>query len=176
MELATFGAGCFWCVEACFKDIKGVLSVQSGFSGGELKNPTYKEVYTGETGHAEVAQIEFDPSVISYQELLKMFWFVHDPTQVNRQGNDIGSHYRSILFYHTEEQKKLAESFKQKLSDERVWEQEIVTEIVPFLEFFPAEDYHTNYYALHPEEAYCSQVVRPKIEKFKKVFGDNLKE
>jgi peptide-methionine (S)-S-oxide reductase len=175
MKEATFGAGCFWCVEACFKDFKGVISVQSGYSGGEVLNPTYKQVCEGNTNHAEVARIVYDETQISFEDLLELFWFVHDPTQLNRQGADIGTQYRSVIFYHDEEQKALAEKFKQKLSDEKVWDKPIVTEISPLVNFYPAEDYHNNYFELNPENMYCQSVVRPKVEKFRKVFEKKLK-
>lgn len=172
---ATFGAGCFWCVEACFMDLHGVISVTSGYSGGHVDNPTYKLVCEGTTGHAEVARVVYDDEIISFDELLELFWFVHDPTQLNRQGNDIGTQYRSVVFYHDEIQRELTEKYKQRLEDEQVWTQPIVTEISPLINFFPAEDYHTNYFALHPENPYCQNVVRPKVEKFKKVFASRLK-
>lgn len=175
MKEATFGAGCFWCVEACFKDLKGVISVQSGYSGGELLSPTYKQVCEGNTNHAEVARIVYDETLISYEELLELFWFVHDPTQLNRQGGDIGSQYRSVIFYHDEEQKKLAEQYKQKLTTKKVWDKAIVTEISPLINFYPAEDYHNNYFELNPENRYCQSIVRPKVEKFKKVFAEKLR-
>lgn len=172
---ATFGAGCFWCVEACFMDLAGVISVTSGYTGGQTQNPTYKEVCEGTTGHAEVARIVFDDEIITFDELLELFWFVHDPTQLNRQGDDIGTQYRSVVFYHDEIQKELTEKYKQKLTDEHVWENPIVTEISPIGDFYPAEDYHMNYFALNPENPYCQSVVRPKVEKFKKVFAERLK-
>jgi len=175
MKEATFGAGCFWCVEACFKDLKGILSVQSGYSGGDVPNPTYKQVCEGNTNHAEVARIVYDETLISFEELLELFWFVHDPTQLNRQGGDIGTQYRSVIFYHDEEQKVLAEQYKQKLIAEQVWDKPIVTEISPLINFYAAEDYHNNYFELNPENMYCQSVVRPKVEKFRKVFGDKLK-
>lgn len=173
---ATIGAGCFWCVEACFLDLDGVISVSSGYSGGHLENPTYKQVCEGTTGHAEVARIVYDDEVLSFDEILEVFWFVHDPTQLNRQGNDIGTQYRSVVFYHDEIQKELAQKYKQKLETEGVWNDPIVTEISPLVNFYAAEDYHTNYFALHPDEPYCSAVVRPKVEKFKKVFAQRLKQ
>lgn len=172
---ATFGAGCFWCVEACFLDLAGVISVNSGYTGGHLENPTYKQVCEGTTGHAEVARIVYDDEIISYEELLELFWFVHDPTQLNRQGNDIGTQYRSVIFYHDEIQKELSIKFKNKLTEEKVWDKPIVTEISPIEIFYPAEDYHNNYFALNPENAYCQAVVRPKVEKFRKVFASRLK-
>lgn len=175
MKEATFGAGCFWCIEACFQELKGVKSVQSGYAGGTKENPTYEEVCTGKTGHAEVARIVYDSSVISYDELLEAFWFVHDPTQLNRQGNDVGTQYRSVIFYHDEEQKTIAEKYKQKLTDEKVWDKAIVTEIKKVPTFYPAEAYHDNYLERNPENMYCQAVVRPKVDKFKKVFAKKVK-
>jgi peptide-methionine (S)-S-oxide reductase len=175
-ELATFGAGCFWCVEAVFQDLKGVVSVQSGYSGGTVKNPGYKQVCTGSTGHAEVVQIQFDPETISYDELLEVFWKVHDPTTLNRQGGDVGTQYRSAVFYHNEEQKRLAEKYKAELNAQGVFENPVVTEIVPFKEFYKAEDYHQDYYSLNKNSnPYCTAVIQPKIEKFRKVFKEKLK-
>lgn len=176
-DTATFGAGCFWCVEALFQDLKGVSKVQSGYAGGHVKNPSYKEVCSGSTGHAEVCQIIFDPSVISYAELLEIFWEVHDPTTLNKQGHDVGTQYRSVVFYHSEAQKKEAYFYKKKLQDEGIWDSPIVTEISPIDKFYPAEDYHQDYYNLNKESnSYCSLVITPKIEKFKKVFGEKLKK
>ena len=175
-ELATFGAGCFWCVEAVFLSLKGVVSVHSGYSGGYTENPTYKEVCTGNTGHAEVVQIEFDPAVISYAELLEAFWQVHDPTTLNRQGADVGTQYRSAVFYHSEEQRKEAEFYKKRLGDEKLWKDPIVTEIVPFKLFYRAEEYHQDYFANNPNQPYCSMVVAPKVQKFKKAFAAKLKK
>lgn len=171
VDTATLGAGCFWCIEACFKDINGILSVTPGYAGGHLKNPTYKQVCEGNTGHAEVAQIVFDTTLLSYDNLLEMFWFVHDPTQVNRQGNDIGTQYRSVIFYHSEAQKEKAASYIQKLTDEKVWDLPISTQLLPIDVFYPAEDYHKNYFELNPQNQYCQSIVRPKVEKFRKVFG-----
>lgn len=175
MEEATFGAGCFWCIEACFLDVNGVVSVKPGYAGGHLKNPTYKQVCEGTTGHAEVARIVFNPEIISYTELLEMFWFVHDPTQLNRQGNDIGTQYRSVIFYHNEEQKKQAEFYKQKLEANKVWDNPIVTEITEINNYYEAEAYHHNYFELNPQNQYCQSIVRPKVEKFKKVFAEKRK-
>lgn len=172
---ATLGAGCFWCIEACFKDLKGVISVTSGYAGGHVENPTYKAVCEGTTGHAEIARVVFDDTQISFDELLELFWFVHDPTQLNRQGNDIGTQYRSVIFYHDEEQKSTAEAYKKRLTDEKVWDQPIVTEISPLTNYYPAEDYHQDYYALNPGNSYCQAIVRPKVEKFRKVFASRLK-
>lgn len=175
MEEATFGAGCFWCVEACFLDVKGIESVRPGYAGGHLKNPSYKQVCEGTTGHTEVARIVFNPEVITYPELLEMFWFVHDPTQLNRQGNDIGTQYRSAIFYHTDEQRKQAEFYKQKLEDSKVWSNPIVTEITAINNYYEAEAYHHNYFELNPGNPYCQSVVRPKVEKFKRVFEEKRK-
>jgi peptide-methionine (S)-S-oxide reductase len=172
---ATFGAGCFWCIDACFRDLKGVISVKPGYMGGEIVNPTYEEVCTGKTNHVEVAQIEFDENEISYSKLLELFWFVHDPTQLNRQGNDIGTQYRSVIFFHDIEQKELAEKSKTALDNEIVWENPIVTSIEPATTFYSAEDYHHNYFNDNPQNQYCQFVVRPKVEKFKKVFTELLK-
>lgn len=172
---ATLGAGCFWCVEACFKELNGVLSVHSGYSGGQLVNPTYKQVCEGNTGHAEVARIVYDDEIIQFEELLEVFWFVHDPTQLNRQGGDIGTQYRSVIFYHDDIQKELSLKYIKRLDDEKVWDKKIVTEVSPLINFYPAEDYHTNYFALNPENMYCQSVVRPKVEKFKKVFAQRIR-
>lgn len=176
METATFGAGCFWCVEAVFMNLKGVDSVVSGYSGGHIKNPAYKEVCNGNTGHAEVVQITYDPQVISFAELLEVFWQSHDPTTLNRQGNDVGTQYRSAIFYHNEEQKRLAEKYKKELDESDVFDDPIVTEITPFTNFYKAEDYHQNYFNENPYQPYCSIIIRPKVEKIKKVFKDKLKE
>lgn len=175
MEFATLGAGCFWCVEAVFLDLKGVDRVQSGYSGGHIKNPAYKEVCTGRTGHAEVVHIEFDPEVISFGELLEVFWKVHDPTTLNRQGADVGTQYRSVIFYHSEEQKTVAELGKKIANESGSWADPVITEISAFDNFYPAEDYHNNYFALNGEAPYCSAVVRPKVEKFRKMFSEKLK-
>jgi len=176
LELATFGAGCFWCTEAVFLNVKGVSKVVSGYSNGKVKNPTYREVCTGQTGHAEVTQITFDPSVVSFEELLEVFWNTHDPTTLNRQGADEGTQYRSGVFYHNEEQKKIAEAYKKQLEASKVYKDPIVTEISPLTSFYPAEDYHQNYYALNSSQGYCQYVIRPKVEKFKKQFPTKLKK
>ena len=176
LQKATFGSGCFWCTEAIFERLKGVKSVVSGYSGGKVENPTYEEVCTGTTGHAEVTQITYDPAVISFDELLEVFWKTHDPTTLNRQGNDVGPQYRSVIFYHNEEQKKLAEKYKYVLEKSGAWEKPIVTEISPFTKFYPAEDYHQEYYENNPNQGYCAFVIAPKIEKFEKVFKDKLKK
>ncbi len=175
LQKATFGAGCFWCVEAIFQRLEGVTKVESGYSGGKIKNPSYKEVCTGTTGHAEVCQLTYDPNVISFEELLAVFWQTHDPTTLNRQGHDVGTQYRSVIFYHDEQQKALAEKYKKKLTEEKVFDSPIVTEISPFDTFFVAEDYHQNYFNQNGTQPYCSIVIAPKVEKFKKVFHDKLK-
>ena len=175
-EVATFGAGCYWCTEAQFQMLKGVKNVESGFTGGQVTNPTYKQVCSGTTGHAEVCNITYDPSVISFDELLAAFWTCHDPTQLNRQGNDVGTQYRSAIFYHNEEQHKKAEEYKKKLNDEKAWDKPVVTEIAPFTIFYKAEDYHQNYYNDNEAQPYCQFVIQPKVEKFKKVFKDKLKK
>lgn len=171
----TLGAGCFWCIEACFNDVEGILSVKPGYSGGEASNANYRDVCTGGTEHVEVARVEFDDKLISFDKLLEMFWFVHDPTQLNRQGNDIGSQYRSAIFYHNDDQAKIANAYKEKLSEQGVWADPIVTIIEPLKNFFPAEDYHHNYYENNPDNGYCQFVVRPKIEKFREVFASLTK-
>lgn len=175
LQMATFGAGCFWCTEAVFLNVKGVTKVVSGYEGGKVKNPSYREVCTGQTGHAEVTQITFDPAKVSFEELLEVFWNTHDPTTLNKQGADEGTQYRSAVFYHSEEQKKTAEAYKKQLEASHVYKNPIVTEITPASTFYPAEDYHQNYFALNPNEAYCQYVVRPKVEKFKKQFASKLK-
>ncbi|MEZ4826110.1 MAG: peptide-methionine (S)-S-oxide reductase MsrA [Bacteroidia bacterium] len=175
LKKATFGAGCFWCVEAVFLELKGVVAVESGYSGGYVKNPTYKAICTGTTGHAEVAQITYDPAVITFDELLEVFWQTHDPTTLNRQGNDTGTQYRSVVFYHDEEQKDKAEFYKKQLDASGAYSKPIVTEISPLINYYPAEDYHQNYYAQNTNQPYCLFVIRPKLEKFHKVFADKLK-
>jgi peptide-methionine (S)-S-oxide reductase len=175
LELATFGAGCFWCVEAIFQRVEGVEKVVSGYAGGHVKNPSYKEVCQGTTGHAEVCQLSYDPKVVSFDELLEVFWGTHDPTTLNRQGNDVGTQYRSAVFYHTPEQKKLAEAYKKKLNDAKIYDDPIVTEIVPYSKMYIAEDYHQNYFNQNGNQPYCSFVIQPKIEKFRKVFKEKLK-
>jgi len=173
---ATFGAGCFWCVEAQFQYLDGVLKVESGFSGGTVKNPSYEEVCTGTTGHAEVIQVTYDPAKVSYEELLAAFWQSHDPTQLNRQGNDVGTQYRSVIFYHNEEQKKLAEEYKDKLDKSHAFDKPVVTQIAPLTNYYKAEDYHQDYYKQNGSQPYCRFVVAPKVEKFKEVFKDKLKK
>jgi len=173
---AIFGGGCFWCVEAVFQSVKGVLSVESGYAGGTVANPTYEQVCTGSTGHAEVCQIAYDPGQVSYRELLEVFWQTHDPTTPNRQGNDVGPQYRSIIFYHTPEQKELAEKYKRELDAAGLWSSPLVTEIVPFTAFYKAEDYHQDYYGRNRNQPYCLLVITPKVEKFRKVFQEKLKK
>jgi peptide-methionine (S)-S-oxide reductase len=175
LELATFGAGCFWCVEAVFQRIKGVESVVSGYMGGTTKNPTYREVSSGFSGHAEVTQLIYDPKVISFAELLEVFWQTHDPTTLNRQGADVGTQYRSAIFYHSPVQQKEAEYYLKELDKSGAFAQPIVTEITKADIFYPAEDYHQNYYNLNSEQGYCRYVIAPKIEKLKKVFSEKLK-
>lgn len=176
VETATFGGGCFWCTEAQFQYLDGVLKTESGFSGGTVPNPSYEEVCTGTTGHAEVIQVTYDPSKITYEELLKAFWTAHDPTQLNRQGNDIGTQYRSVIFYHNEAQRKEAEYYKAQLDKSGAYDKPVVTAIEPFKVFYKAEDYHQNYYSNNGSEPYCHFVIAPKLEKFKKVFKDHLKK
>jgi peptide-methionine (S)-S-oxide reductase len=175
LQLATLGSGCFWCSEAIFERVKGVTSVVSGYAGGKVDNPSYEDVCSGKTGHAEVIQIKFDPSVVSYDELLEIFWKTHDPTTLNRQGADVGTQYRSVVFYHNEEQKQKAESYKAELNKAEIWKDPIVTEISPLKKFYSAEKYHQDYYEQNPNQGYCSFVITPKIEKFEKVFKDKLK-
>lgn len=175
LDTITLGAGCFWCVEAVFDQLNGVEKVVSGYAGGSVKNPSYKEVCTGKTGHAEVCQITYDTSVITTAELLEVFWKTHAPTTLNRQGGDVGTQYRSAIFYHNETQKDIATAYKQQLNDAKIFDQPIVTEITAFSNFYPAEDYHQDYFELNGEQPYCSAIIRPKVEKFKKQFKDKLK-
>ena len=174
-DSATFGAGCFWCVEAVFQQLKGVQSVSSGYSGGQIKNPTYKEVCSGLTGHAEVCRIVFDPKIITYKELLEAFWASHDPTTLNRQGADVGTQYRSVVFYHNAEQKELAEKYKQRLNEENAFGKPVVTEISELKDYYKAEDYHQNYFNENGDAPYCSFVIEPKLEKFRKAFKEKIK-
>ena len=174
-EVATFGEGCFWCTEAVFQRLKGVVKVESGYSGGTVPNPTYEAVCTGKTGHAEVTQITYDPKLISFDQLLDVFWKTHNPTTLNRQGEDVGTQYRSVIFYHDDNQKELAGKYKSNLESAKVWDDPIVTEISRFKIFYKAEDYHQDYYNRNGNKPYCSFVITPKIEKFKKVFADKLK-
>ncbi len=173
--LATFGAGCFWCVEAVFLELDGVEKVVSGYMGGQKDNPTYKDICTGNTGHAEVCQITYNPQKISFKDLLQAFWTSHDPTTLNQQGADKGTQYRSVIFYHNQEQKQLSQQYKQELDESKAFSNAIVTEISPLNTFYKAEDYHQNYYAINPEQSYCTYVIKPKLDKFRKVFKDKLR-
>ncbi len=175
-ETATLGGGCFWCLEAAYQCLKGVTNVVSGYAGGTVAFPLYEMVCTGRTGHAEVVQITFDPAVISYDEILSVFWSIHDPTTRNRQGHDSGTQYRSIVFYHSKEQRVVAEKSKIAADASGIWSREIVTEIMPYTTFYKADDRHQDYYLSHPEEAYCQVVIDPKIAKLRKKFQDKLKE
>ncbi|MDY0987456.1 peptide-methionine (S)-S-oxide reductase MsrA [Flavobacterium sp. CFBP9031] len=176
LETITLGGGCYWCVEAVYENLDGVKSVVSGFSGGKVANPTYEEVCTGETGHAEVVQITYDKNVTDINEIFKVFFTVHDPTTLNRQGADVGTQYRSVIFYKNEEQKKAAQSIIADLNKAKVYNNPIVTKVEPFKAFYKAEDYHQNYYANNKNQPYCKMVIQPKIEKFEKVFKDKLKK
>lgn len=175
IEVATLGAGCFWCVEAVFSELNGVQKVVSGYSGGHIKNPAYREVCEGRTGHAEVVQVYFDSTIITFPEILEVFWLTHDPTTLNRQGADVGTQYRSAIFYHSEKQKEIAELLKDKLNKAQIYPAPVVTEITEFTNFYPAEDYHQNYYTNNGDQPYCQAVIRPKMDKFRKVFAQKLK-
>ena len=175
LEVATLGGGCFWCLEAVFDKLKGVLRVESGYSGGTVPNPTYKQVCTGMTGHAEVVQITFDPAVITFRELLEVFFDIHDPTTLNRQGADVGTQYRSVIFYHSDAQKATAEDLIAELEAARVWKSPIVTEVTPFAVFYKAEDYHQEYYHQNQQQPYCRAVIAPKLAKFAQHFVAKLK-
>lgn len=176
LETATLGAGCFWCVEAVFDDLRGVTDVVSGYSGGHTDNPTYQQVCSETTGHAEVVNVEFDPSEISFKEILQVFFTVHDPTQLNRQGNDVGTSYRSAIFYHTDEQKRIAEETIKEINDEKIYDKPIVTEVTAFDKFYAAENYHQEYFANNPNQPYCAAVVAPKVAKFRQKFVSRLKK
>lgn len=173
-EQATLAGGCFWCLEAAYDQLRGVLNVESGYAGGRRPNPTYEQVCTGTTGHAEVVQITYDPAIISYQDLLDVFFTIHDPTTLNRQGADVGTQYRSAIFYHTPEQKTMAEETIARLIEERLWDNPIVTEVGPLAEFYPAEDYHRDYFQRNPGQPYCQAVVAPKVAKFRSKFMEKL--
>lgn len=176
MQQATFGTGCFWCTEAIFQDLKGVHHVESGYSGGHVENPTYEQICAKQTGHAEVVRIDFDETIISYADLLEIFWRTHDPTTPNRQGNDVGPQYRSAIFYHDEQQEQIALASKQAVEEIQLWPNPIVTEISSLINYYPAEDYHQNYYKrVGARNPYCTFVVSPKVEKFKKLFAEKLK-
>ena len=174
-SIATLGSGCFWCTEAIYENLEGVDKVISGYSGGSIKNPSYREVTTGRTGHAEVCQIYFDPGVISYAEILDVFWHTHDPTTLNRQGNDMGTQYRSVIFFHSAEQKKIAEKSKNSMQSSGTFRDPIVTEITEFEDFYKAEDYHQDYFKNNPNQPYCTFVVEPKVAKFRATYQDKLK-
>jgi peptide-methionine (S)-S-oxide reductase len=174
-QLATLGGGCFWCIEAVFVELKGVAKVESGYAGGTVKNPTYRDVCSGLTGHAEVTQITFDPSVVSFKEILQVFFTVHDPTTLNRQGADVGTQYRSVILYHDEEQKEMARQVIAEINAAKIWSNPIVTEVAPYTEFYKAEGYHQNYYANNPGQPYCQVVIAPKVVKFRKQFRNRLK-
>jgi peptide-methionine (S)-S-oxide reductase len=175
MATATLAGGCFWCLEAVFLRLRGVQRVESGYAGGHVENPTYRAVCTGDTGHAEVVQVDFDPNEISYRELLEVFFAIHDPTTLNRQGADVGTQYRSAIFYHDDAQKAEAEQVIRELSEERVFDGAIVTEVVPLTKFYPAEDYHREYYDRNPEQGYCQVVISPKVAKLRQKFAEKLK-
>ncbi|RJP47140.1 MAG: peptide-methionine (S)-S-oxide reductase [Anaerolineaceae bacterium] len=175
-QIATLAGGCFWCLEAVFDELNGVVSVESGYSGGHVDNPSYKAVCNGDTGHAEVVQVTFDPSVISYRDLLTVFFTIHDPTTLNRQGADVGTQYRSAIFYHDETQRADAEAVIRELTESRLWANPIVTEVAPFTKFYMAEDYHQEYFANNPSQPYCMAVVAPKVVKFRKHFTERLKK
>ncbi len=174
-EVVTFGGGCFWCIEAIFEELEGVGRVESGYSGGWVDDPTYKEVCTGKTGHAEVIQVTFDPKTISLKEILGVFFTVHDPTTLNRQGPDVGTQYRSVIFYHSQEQKAVAEQVIQEIQTAKLWNAPVVTEIVRFKAFYKAEDYHQEYYKLNPGQAYCRLIIAQKIQKFREHYRNKLK-
>lgn len=175
-EVATIGGGCFWCVEAVYQRLEGVKSVVSGYAGGKVANPTYREVCDGRTGHAEVAQITFDPKVISYEEILNVFWRVHDPTTLNRQGGDVGTQYRSVIFFHNERQKEIALKSKKETNESGLWKDPIVTEVSYLPKFYKAENYHQNYFNDNRSQSYCVYVIEPKVDKLKKEFKDKLKK
>lgn len=174
-ETATLGGGCFWCLEAVYDDLEGVTSVESGYAGGAVPNPSYKAVCTGNTGHAEVVQVNFDPEVVSYRDLMRIFFTIHDPTTLNRQGADVGTQYRSAIFYHSPEQKETAEKVMGEIEAAQIWSDPIVTEITPISQFYPAEDYHQEYFARNPEQGYCRVVIAPKVAKFRKLYLERLK-
>jgi len=176
LQIATLGGGCFWCIEAIFDEIEGVEDVVSGYAGGHKENPTYQEVCTGTTGHAEVVQIKFNPEIVSYEDILRVFFSVHDPTTLNRQGNDIGTQYRSVIFYHSEEQKEAAKKIIKEITEAKMYENPVVTEVTEFKNFYPAEDYHQEYFARNPYQPYCMAVVAPKVAKFRKTFAHRLKK
>ena len=175
METATLAGGCFWCLEAVFMRLRGVDRVESGYAGGQVENPTYRAVCNGTTGHAEVVQVDFDPKQISYRELLEVFFAIHDPTTLNRQGNDVGTQYRSAIFYHDDKQKQEAERAIEEFTEQKVWDSPIVTEVVPLTKFYPAEEYHREYYDRNPEQGYCQVIISPKVSKLRQKFAEKLK-
>lgn len=174
-EIATLGGGCFWCLEAVYQELTGVVAVESGYAGGRIRNPSYREVCNGTTGHAEVVRVTFDPTVLTYADLLRVFFTIHDPTTLNRQGNDVGTQYRSAIFYHTPEQQATAEQIKAEIEAAGVWSNPLVTEISAFTDYYPAEEYHQNYYRDNSSQAYCRVVIEPKVVKFRKQYADRLK-
>jgi len=176
LHTATLAGGCFWCLEAVFDDVKGVHSVESGYAGGAMANPSYREVCNGNTGHAEVVQVHFDPNIVSYSDLLNVFFAIHDPTTMNRQGADVGTQYRSAIFYHDDEQKTVAEDLINSLNAQKIWDKPIVTEVAKLDKFYMAEDYHQEYFARNPYQPYCQAVVAPKVSKFRKHFLELLKK
>jgi peptide-methionine (S)-S-oxide reductase len=176
LQTATLAGGCFWCLEAVYDEIKGVQGVESGYAGGHMDNPSYREVCNGDTGHAEVVQVHFDPNVISYRDLLNVFFAIHDPTTLNRQGADVGTQYRSAIFYHDDEQKKVAEELLKDLNAQKIWDKPLVTEVSKLDKFYVAEEYHQEYYARNPYQPYCMAVVAPKVSKFRKHFLELLKK
>ena len=175
LEVTTLGGGCFWCTEAVFNQLRGVEEIEPGYSGGNLENPTYEQVSTGTTGHAEVAQITFDPDIISFKEILQIFFSAHDPTTLNRQGSDVGTQYRSVIFYHDNQQKVVAEQVIKELTEEEVFDKPIVTQLEPFKEFYKAEDYHKDHFKRHPEQPYCQVIIAPKLAKLRKLYMTKLK-
>lgn len=175
-ELATFGGGCFWCTEAVYEEVKGIIDVVSGYAGGTVVNPSYREVTTGRTGHAEVVQIRFNPDIISYKEILEIFFKTHDPTSLNRQGADVGTQYRSVIFYHSDYQKNIASDLIQEMNNSGMYDSKIVTQLQKYQHFYLAEDYHQDYFRKNPDQGYCSAVIRPKMTKFRKDFSSKLKE
>lgn len=176
IEQATLGGGCFWCTEAVYLELKGVVDVKPGYSGGHVKNPSYEQVCTGTTGHAEVVEITYDADVVNFSDILEVFFMTHDPTTLNRQGNDVGPQYRSVIFYHNEKQKEVAEKVINLFNEEKVYDKPIVTKVEPFTAFYEAEDYHQNYYARNQSQPYCQYIIAPKLEKFRKIFKDELKD
>lgn len=176
LQVATIGGGCFWCIEAVYSELKGIVKAESGYSGGRVENPTYEDVCSGETGHAEVVQLTFDQNAISYREVLQVFFSVHDPTTLNRQGADVGEQYRSVIFYHSDEQKKIADEIISEMNRNKIWGKPLVTQVLPFEAFYKAEEYHQNYFRDNPAQGYCQIVIAPKVAKFRKNFFDRLKK